>query len=167
MVATKKFGVVICPKCHHPRGVRLQSKSSECYKCRYRFKLKGLKRFYETDSESDLAEAVGRVNAKLQGGLEEYNRFLKEYENVPVGYEDLKPHKRIAAKLRHINDGAERLERLAIELDRELKEFEENDIIEIFQELGLKGVKVKESVQKLVEMNLIYEPRPGIFKMVG
>jgi ribosomal protein L37AE/L43A len=163
----KKFGVVICPKCHRPRGVRLKDNKSKCYHCGYTFTISKLKLFHETDSESNLAEAVGRLNAKLQGGLDEYLSFLEEYENVPVGYEGLEPHKRIAAKLRYVNDQQERLEKLAQELSLELDEFEDNDIIKVLKELGLDDIQSKRSLSALLENNIIYEPQPGKYKLVG
>ena len=61
MTAGAKYAVVICPKCRYPRGVQRSSKQGECYHCGHRFKIPGLKIFYETDSESELSEAVGRL----------------------------------------------------------------------------------------------------------
>ena len=163
----KKFGVVICPKCHRPRGVRLKDKKSKCYHCGYTFTVKDLKLYHETDSESNLAEAVGRLNARLQGGLDEYLGFLEEYENVTVSYEGLEPHKRIAAKLGQINGQEERLEKLAVELSNELYEFEESDIIKVLNELGMDDVQSTRSLSALIENNIIYEPQPGKYRLVG
>lgn len=166
MSSTHKYGVIICPKCHYPRGVKLTDSKSKCYHCGYTFTVEKLKTFYETDSESELAEAVGRLNAKLQGGLTEYLNFLDEYENVPIGYEALEPPKRIASKLRHIKDPVKRLEQLAQELALELNEFSEADIIDVLTELGLKQVQSQRALTSLLENNIIYEPRPGKFKLV-
>jgi hypothetical protein len=166
MAEAKKFGVVMCPKCHHPRGVRLNAKQSRCYNCSYTFKIKDLKRFYETDSESALAESVGRLNAKLQGGLEVYLEFLEEYEDVPSEVEELEPHKRIALKLRDISELEKRLERLALELSIELGEFTEEDIIDVLGELGTPSSQAEKLLKALLDNNLIYEPRNGIFKKV-
>jgi hypothetical protein len=166
MTDIKKFGVVICPKCHHPRGVRLNAKQSGCFNCNYTFKIKDLKRFYETDSESALAESVGRLNAKLQGGLEIYLDFLEEYENVPAEVEQLEPHKRIASKLRDINELDKRLEKLAFELSIELGEFSDEDIFDVLGELGISESQAKKMLKTLLDNNLIYEPRQGIFMRV-
>ena len=166
MADTKKFGVVICPKCHYPRGVRLSTKQSRCYHCNYTFKVKDLKRFYETDSESALAESVGRLNAKLQGGLDIYLDFLEEYEHVPSEIEQLEPYKRIASKLREITELDKRLERLALELSTELGKFSEEDIFDVLGELGISEGQAEKLLKSLLDNNLIYEPRQGVFMRV-
>ncbi|UCH89141.1 MAG: hypothetical protein JSV49_00385 [Thermoplasmata archaeon] len=166
MTAEQKYGVVVCPKCHYPRGIKLGTKKSSCYHCSYNFTVKNLKIFYMTESEAELSEAVGRLNAKLRGGLEEYLEFLEEYENVPVGYEQLEPHKRIAAKLMHIPEPKKRLERLAFELSVELNEFEEADMVKVLDELGIRGKRAENFMKSLVENNIIYEPRPGKYRIV-
>jgi hypothetical protein len=166
MSAEKKYGVVICPKCHYPRGVELRNAKSKCYHCRYNFKISELKKFFTTNSETELTEAVGRMNAKMQGGLEEYLRDLEEYEHVAVDYEQLEPHKRIAAKLKYVTDPPERLERLAQELSSELSEFEQADILKVLDEIGIRGKRAENLIKSLVENNLIYEPKPGKYKIV-
>jgi hypothetical protein len=166
MEVVKKYGVVVCSKCHYPRGVKLPVKKSKCYHCGASLNVAKLEKFFETDSESELTEAVGKLNAKLRGGLEEYLEFLQEYGNVTINYEKLEPHKRIAFKLRNVKEPEERMEQLAVELSKELGEFEEIDIIMVLKELGFGKNQILNFLKSLIENNFIYEPKPGKYKIV-
>ena len=60
-----RFGVIVCSKCKHAKGVELSSKTTKCTHCGKILHVKKLKVFYTTDSQAELHHAVGRVNAEV------------------------------------------------------------------------------------------------------
>lgn len=64
-----KFGAIVCPGCKRARGILLTSKTTTCTHCGKKFKTKGLKIYYKTDSAKELAVAVGEINASLYRSL--------------------------------------------------------------------------------------------------
>jgi hypothetical protein len=60
-----RFGVVVCSKCKHAKGVQLSSRTTKCTHCGKILHVKKLKLFYTTDSQAELRHAVGQVNAKV------------------------------------------------------------------------------------------------------
>jgi hypothetical protein len=62
-----RLGVVVCPKCRLVKGVDLAKKTSRCLRCGHTLVLTKTKIFYETDSQEKLRQAIGILNAKLEG----------------------------------------------------------------------------------------------------
>ena len=62
-----RLGVVVCPKCKQVKGVDLSKKTSRCPRCGHLLVIPKLKIFYETDSQKQLRQAIGLLNAKLDG----------------------------------------------------------------------------------------------------
>jgi ssDNA-binding Zn-finger/Zn-ribbon topoisomerase 1 len=60
-----RLGIVVCPKCKQAKGIDLSKKTSRCPRCGRVLHIKKLKIFYETDSQEQLRQAVGSLNAKL------------------------------------------------------------------------------------------------------
>lgn len=73
-----KFGVIVCPKCKRAKGVDLSYKTTRCIRCGKVLKLENLKIFYETNSQGELQNAIGHMNAKLDGKLEEFRNVIKK-----------------------------------------------------------------------------------------
>ena len=73
-----KFGIVVCPKCKKAKVVDLSCKTTKCYRCGKVLKLEKLKILYETDSEDKVRQALGLVNAEMDGKFEEFKEIMKK-----------------------------------------------------------------------------------------
>jgi len=62
-----RFGAIVCPRCKRAKGILLTSKTTACPHCGKKFKIRGLKVYYKTDSTKELAAAVGKLNESLRG----------------------------------------------------------------------------------------------------
>ncbi|UCF11875.1 MAG: hypothetical protein JSW06_07450 [Thermoplasmatales archaeon] len=72
-----KFGVIVCPNCKKVKGVDLSCKTTKCSRCGKALLLENLKIFYKTDSVGKLQQAIGLVNAELDGRLKEFKETLQ------------------------------------------------------------------------------------------
>lgn len=77
-----KFGVVVCPHCKKVKGVDLSCKTTKCPRCGKVLRLENLKIFYKTDSMEKLQQAIGLVNAELDGKLKEFKEILQSNTDV-------------------------------------------------------------------------------------
>lgn len=77
-----RFGIVVCPKCKKAKAVELSCKTTKCLRCGRILKLDKLKIMYETDSEQKLRQALGLINAEMDGKLEEFKELI-EKSSVP------------------------------------------------------------------------------------
>lgn len=66
------YVVIVCPKCRLARGAHEGARTTRCARCGRSLPLRKLRKYLRTGSLTELAEAVGRVNARLRGGLETY-----------------------------------------------------------------------------------------------
>jgi hypothetical protein len=71
------LGVIICPHCKKAKGVDLSAKTTKCTYCGKTLQIKKLKKMYETDSQEKLRQAIGLLNAKIQGNDIEVKNFNK------------------------------------------------------------------------------------------
>jgi hypothetical protein len=71
-----RFGVVVCPHCKQVEGVNLSSKTTKCIRCGKTLQMKKLKFFYETEYQEKLHEAVGLMNAELEGKRDTFTKLL-------------------------------------------------------------------------------------------
>ena len=62
-----KYGIVLCPKCKKPKGVILSYKTTKCIWCNKLIKLDKTQILFKTNSEHELRNALGSINAKLEG----------------------------------------------------------------------------------------------------
>jgi len=60
-----RYGVVVCPRCKLVKGVDLSKKTSRCPRCGKSLVLSHIKIFYHTDSQDELRNAIGHLNAQL------------------------------------------------------------------------------------------------------
>jgi len=72
-----KFGVIVCPKCKKVKGVDLTCKTTKCLQCGKVLTIDKLKIFYKTDSQKKLQQAIGLMNAKFDGRLNEFEEILQ------------------------------------------------------------------------------------------
>ena len=73
-----KFGLVVCPVCRKVKGVVLSCKTTRCHRCGKVIKLDKVKILYKTDSEKKLVEAIGLVNAEIDGEAEGFKTLTKK-----------------------------------------------------------------------------------------
>ena len=71
-----KYGVVVCPKCKTPKGVALSSKTTRCIRCNKNLNLQKIKVLYKTNSELELRNVIGLINAEKDGNLDKFKKML-------------------------------------------------------------------------------------------
>jgi len=76
-----KFGVIVCHSCKKVKGVDLSCKTTKCPWCGKILRLENLKIFYKTDSQEELQQAIGLVNADLDGRLDEFKKIIQNEKN--------------------------------------------------------------------------------------
>jgi hypothetical protein len=76
-----KFGVIVCPGCKKVKGVDLSCKTTKCPRCGKVLKMDFLKIFYKTDSQEKLKQAIGIVNADLDGRLDDFKKMIQNKNN--------------------------------------------------------------------------------------
>ena len=72
-----KFGVIVCPKCKKVKGVDLTCKTTKCLQCGKVLTIDKLKIFYKTDSQQELQQVIGLLNAKFDDRLDEFEKILQ------------------------------------------------------------------------------------------
>ena len=72
-----KFGVIVCPSCKKVKGVDLSCKTTKCPRCGKVLRLENIKIFYKTDSQEELKQAIGLMNADLYGRLDEFKKIIQ------------------------------------------------------------------------------------------
>jgi len=172
-----KFGVVVCPACNRAVGINLGVKSTKCRRCNCSFNPKSRKILFETDSERELAKAVGQTNLKIQNGTEEYQNLLQDLEvedeqtaleqdGLFVYDESIDVYKRIAMKVKKIQNLQDKLVGLATGLNKQFNEFSVDDFGTCIEHLGLNPEDAEKYIGQLVSNGIIYEPRVGYYRIL-
>ena len=73
-----KFGVIVCPKCNKAKGINLFYKTTKCIRCNKSLQINKIKILYKTNSEIELRQKLGLINAELDGHLGEFTNLLKK-----------------------------------------------------------------------------------------
>jgi hypothetical protein len=73
-----EFGVIVCPKCKKAKGVNLSSKTTKCLHCRRVISLDKVKILYKTESRQKLQNALGLINADMDGRLADFKKLIKQ-----------------------------------------------------------------------------------------
>jgi hypothetical protein len=73
-----KYGIVVCPKCKHVKGVELKHKSTKCIRCNKNIVLDKVKIVFETNSEEKLRNAIGVLNAELEGKSKDFKKIFEK-----------------------------------------------------------------------------------------
>ena len=71
-----KFGVIVCPKCRTAKGVSLSSKTTRCTRCNKVIHLDKVKILYKTNSEQKLRQAIGLINAEIDGNIASFKKLI-------------------------------------------------------------------------------------------
>ena len=72
-----KFGIIVCSNCKKAKGVDISCKTTRCPRCGRTLILNKQKILYETESEQKLRNAIGLINAEMEGKLEEFKNLIK------------------------------------------------------------------------------------------
>jgi transposase-like protein len=73
-----KFGIVVCPRCKNAKAVDLSCKTTKCYGCGKTLNLEKLRILYKSDSNQKIRQALGLVNAKMDGKFEEFKELIRK-----------------------------------------------------------------------------------------
>jgi len=72
-----RFGIIVCPKCKKAKSIDLSFKTTRCLRCGKLLRIEKLKILYVTDSEQKLRQAIGLINAEMDGKLEDFKEIIK------------------------------------------------------------------------------------------
>ena len=73
-----KYGVVVCPKCRNPKAVLLSFKTSKCTRCNKVLNIDKLKVIYISNSESEVRNIIGLINADKNGSYEVFKKTISK-----------------------------------------------------------------------------------------
>lgn len=154
-----KYGAVMCSRCRKAMGVDRRNETASC-QCGKVLKLKEMKKFFESRDQRQVASAVARMNAELEGGTEEWEA-LGEKSAKPEADD---PYSRMASEASTIVDTQQRMEFVARSLTEIQGSFTRKDLNKALRMLGVK--EVDECVEIMLSESIIYEPEPGVFRAV-
>jgi len=155
----RMYGVVVCSRCRKARAVDLRTKTARC-QCGNTLKLKETKKFFESSDQREVASAVARMNAELEGGTEEWEKMTDDSSKPDVD----DPYAKIVADASSTTNNQERLEIVAKGLTVAFGSFSHLELGKVMRMLGTKDVE--DCVQALLRENIIYEPEPGVYRAV-
>ena len=73
----EKFGIIVCPNCRKVKAVNLSVKKTKCFNCNKTLDLKKTVIIYKSNSRQEITNAIGLLNAELDGNLEKFKNILK------------------------------------------------------------------------------------------
>lgn len=151
------YGVVVCPRCHRAKGVRLDQKTSMC-QCGCTIDLSTAKVYAKTSDARELSKAVGLQSAKLRGGLKEYERAA----GLPRRAKGV--HGRVADTAAEARGRDGKVRAVAIGLTKELGTFTARDFAIVIESMRIPDPQAR--LGELLETTFIYEPEPGRYRTV-
>lgn len=174
-----RYGVVICTKCKTVQGVALRYQTAGCKRCGRRMRIKDMALFFETDSEKELAEGVGLINAERKGGKSVYLDHLRRFESKTQLNGETEGDKIVEEVVKR-DDGIVRKSDFGIakkwkkvllvmrELAGEKDFFTEDGLRTALEEKGMSEEKerVEEYIRRFLDTDVIYEPKAGRYKLL-
>jgi hypothetical protein len=163
-----RYGVVVCPHCGNAKGVELSDETSKCPRCRKGLHVKALKVFATTDSTGQLPVLVGRIQAQVTNAppqvvelpskevVEEYDPMLHD---SPMQFAAGIGRKHISTEVR--------AEMVARALARAVGQFTERELYEALREAAIDDKRLEDEKKRLLVRSVIYEPRPGVYGVLG
>jgi ribosome-associated translation inhibitor RaiA len=73
----EKYGIIVCPKCKKPKAVELYVKKTKCFSCNKNISLDDSVIIHKSNSLKEIQNAIGLLNAELDGNLEKFKEILK------------------------------------------------------------------------------------------
>ncbi|MDG6219737.1 MAG: hypothetical protein QCI00_09920 [Candidatus Thermoplasmatota archaeon] len=74
----KKYAVIICRYCKHPKITETRHKTTSCPRCGKTLPLSKTIFLYETDNLSEAQQVIGQINAAKVDKVDEFKTFLKQ-----------------------------------------------------------------------------------------
>jgi hypothetical protein len=153
------YGAVLCSRCRKAMAVDLRNETASC-QCGNVLKLKETKKFFESSDQREVASAVGRMNAELEGGTDEWESMVEG----SVGSDSEDPYSKMISAASSVSDSQGRMELVARGLTTILGSFSKNDLQKALRMLGIK--EIDECVDLMLRESIIYEPEPGVYRAV-
>jgi hypothetical protein len=145
------FGVIICPKCHRARGVKLPSKTAICVHCGHSIDVQKARVYFRTESEVELRRGVQRMTERLATSIEDYPAERKGKVRKERG--DMAPKAKLSE---------ESLRSAAHQLTEEKGDF---GLEELKEALGLSSdEEARKLLDRLRSDGLVFEHRADRFK---
>ncbi len=142
--STALYGVIVCPRCRAPRGVRLAQKTALCGRCGRRLALARVRVWERVADESALPAALGRVAQARDGGA------LADADERAPPPPPQPPGGQLARLRAALPDG----------------EFTEAEALACAAEAAVPPERARELLARLLATGELYEPRPGRFVTV-
>ncbi len=153
------FGVVVCPRCRRAKGVKLSQKMTTC-SCGFAIRVVRARISVRAPNARELVEQVGRVNARLAGGLAAYERPSDRRPRRRL--RDV--HARAIAASTRAGDRPHRIQAAALALTKELEMFSLEDWRKVVEGLGISDPE--DALEGLLRTRVVYEPKPGFYRSV-
>lgn len=154
------YQVISCRSCGAPRIVEAKRKTTQCPRCGQRLDLERVLVHAETDAIEEARDAIGQINAQRAGG-----ELLREPEpRTP------EPSDRIDQALqqaREVTGQAMRVKLAAQGLSDVFDTFDEDRWVEALERLDIQEGRAREHLERLAQMSMLTQPRPGIYTWVG
>ncbi len=175
---TSRYGVVVCPKCRHARGMELKTQTSTCGRCGQRSDNRRLHVLYRAQDAEELRTAVGVVEARVTGGeaalvnlealAEEIrDRARARTSNTPAtAPRDEEGLVQWAASRAAGEQGTQsRVRRIIAALEESQSDgFTPKQLEAAFEAAGLPPERADTEIRGGLVRDELYEPRPGRLK---
>lgn len=149
-----KYGVIVCPKCGMARGVETSRKTTSC-QCGREIKLARTRFHFQTDSPSELAEAVGKANAALRGGGQMPSLRKRARKD---------PCSQAAERAKRAKDPLGRLRTIAVTLTELKSELDLDDLRRVAALVSKESAE--EMLARMIEHGIVYEHGDGKYRAV-
>jgi hypothetical protein len=166
------YVVVVCSRCKLAKGAPEKQKTTMCPSCGRTLHIADLKKYYHAESLPEVRDAIGRLNAKLRGGLDAYTeeaaeklkRGVKKGNSVPLA-----PSPDTSGDMLLTGDRSPSSSRY----DRRILDFLDmngvstpEQILRGLAKSGMTRELLEKRLNKLCEGGYIYEPSVGKYKIV-
>jgi len=73
-----KYGIVVCSKCKRAKGFLLSNKTTRCVVCGKVLNIKKQKIMFKTDSQIEMQNAIGIINANIDDNSKNFLKLLSK-----------------------------------------------------------------------------------------
>jgi hypothetical protein len=142
------FGIIICGRCHRPKGVDLSASKATCPHCGASIDVRRARVFFQTESCSELANAI-RAFSERHMDIEAFEPVERKAEGDAF--------QRIVFESSSVRDGEERLRLIARGLDKLCDGFSEDDMSKVVDDPSA-------TIERMLALDIVYEPSPGRYR---
>ena len=178
-----KFGVIQCITCGKAFGIALRFKTTTCPYCYKILKIKQNTIKFQSNSEADLTDIIGDINNKVLTAAagtkpDESLRFVNaasgqtEVSRPAVATPDQKPDRdpdnieQLVLRYKDQKESLPVIQKLVEDLGQIMDEFSIDDLESLLRYCSFNYDKVEEYIEQLKNLNVIYEPRAGRYKLL-